>query len=80
VVPGLAGMSSMSYRRFLVANAAGGIVWGTTFCLLGYLVGNAYTKVEHVSSIASDVLLALIVVGIVIVVVRHHRARRAQKA
>ncbi len=80
VVPGLAGMSSMSYRRFLVANAAGGIVWGTTFCLLGYLVGNAYTRVEQVSSIASDVLLGLLVVGVVVLTVRHRRARRAAEA
>ena len=28
VMPGLAGMSKMHYRRFLVANALGGIIWG----------------------------------------------------
>jgi membrane-associated protein len=47
VVPGLAGMSSMPYRIFLPANAAGGLIWGTAYCLLGYFVGHAYTKVEH---------------------------------
>ena len=47
VVPGLAGMSSMPYRVFLPANAAGGVVWGTAYCLLGYVVGQRYTKLEH---------------------------------
>jgi membrane protein DedA with SNARE-associated domain len=77
VVPGLAGMSSMPYRIFLPANAAGGILWGTGFCLLGYFVGHAYTKVEHASGIASDVLLGLIVVVIVVLLIRRRRRERA---
>ena len=76
VVPGLAGMSSMPYRIFLPANAAGGILWGTAFCLLGYFVGHAYTKVEHVSSIASDVLLGLIVVAVAFLLIRRIRQER----
>src|ERR1700690_589623 len=31
VMPGLAGMSRMNYRRFLIANALGGIIWGISF-------------------------------------------------
>ena len=76
VIPGLAGMSSMPYRIFLPANAAGGILWGTAYCLLGYFVGHAYTKVEHVSGLASDVLLGLIVVVIVFLVLRRRRRER----
>jgi membrane protein DedA with SNARE-associated domain len=76
VIPGLAGMSAMPYRIFLPANAAGGILWGTAYCLLGYFVGHAYTKVEHVSGVASDVLLGVIVVVIVILFLRRrHRER-----
>jgi membrane-associated protein len=73
VVPGLAGMSEMPYRIFLPANAAGGVVWGTGFCLLGYLLGHAYTRVEHASSIASDVLLGLVAVVIVALIIRRRR-------
>jgi membrane-associated protein len=76
VVPGLAGMSSMPYRIFLPANAAGGIVWGTAFCLLGYFIGHAYSKVEHASGFASDVLLGLIALVIVVLVVRRRRRER----
>jgi len=75
VVPGLAGMSEMPYRIFLPANMAGGIVWGTTFCLLGYFVGQ---KVEQASGIVSYVLLGLVVVAIVVIGVRRHRKGAAE--
>ncbi|HVA06232.1 MAG TPA: DedA family protein [Acidimicrobiales bacterium] len=80
VVPGLAGMSSMRYRTFLAANIAGGVVWGIGFCLLGYFVGSAYTKVEHYSGIASDVLLGLLAVAIVVIIIRRRRLERADVA
>ena len=70
VVPGLAGMSSMHYRTFLRANAAGGLCWGVLYALLGYFVGQ---RVEKATGIASDVLLGLILVVIVVLVVRHRR-------
>lgn len=77
VVPGLAGMSSMPYRVFLPANATGGLLWGTGYCLLGYYLGHAYTKVEHASGIASDVLLGLIAVVIVLLFIRRRHKERA---
>jgi membrane-associated protein len=77
VVPGLAGIAGMPYRKFQAANVAGALVWGTAFCLLGYAVGNAYKKVEHASSLASDVLLGVIVVVVIGLVIRHRRRERA---
>jgi membrane protein DedA with SNARE-associated domain len=70
VVPGLSGTSAMHYRTFFPANALGGLVWGTGFCLLGYFVGQ---KVESASGIASYVLLGVIVVVIVTLSVRRRR-------
>jgi len=78
IVPGLAGISSMPYRAFLPANAAGGLVWGTAYCLLGYLVGHAYTRVEHASSIASDVLLGLVVAVLIVLAIRRRRREKAE--
>jgi membrane-associated protein len=78
-VPGLAGISSMPYRVFLPANAAGGLIWGTGFCLLGYILGHAYTKVEHASGLASDILLGLIAVVIIVLAVRRHRREKGGK-
>jgi membrane-associated protein len=62
VVPSLAGTSAMRYRRFLVANALGGVCWGILYTLLGYYAGNAYTKVEHYSTYAAIGVATLVVV------------------
>jgi membrane-associated protein len=70
VVPGLAGLSSMHYRTFLAANAAGGLCWGVLYVLLGYFLGQS---VEKISGYASDVVLGLILVVIVVLVIRHFR-------
>jgi membrane protein DedA with SNARE-associated domain len=72
MVPGLAGMSGMRYSRFLAANATGGIVWGTTYTLLGYFIG---TSIENVTGPASLALLG----AIVLVVVALHLRSRAKK-
>jgi membrane protein DedA with SNARE-associated domain len=66
-------MSSMHYPTFLGANAAGGIAWGVLYVLLGYFVGQ---KVEQATGIASYVLLALIVVVVAFLVVRHRRKEK----
>jgi membrane protein DedA with SNARE-associated domain len=75
VIPGLAGLSRMPYRIFLPANAAGGLCWGVLFVLLGYFVGQ---RVERATGIASDILLGLIFVVIVVLVIRHLRKSRRE--
>ncbi len=47
MMPALAGASGMPYRRFLVWNAAGGIIWGSVFVVLGYLAGSSYHVIEQ---------------------------------
>jgi undecaprenyl-diphosphatase len=44
--PIVAGVSRMPYPRFLIFNILGGIVWATTFSLLGYLVGNSWDIIK----------------------------------
>jgi membrane protein DedA with SNARE-associated domain len=75
VVPGLAGMSSMRYRVFLAANGVGGLCWGVLYCLLGYFVGE---RVEKATGVASDIVLGLILVAIVLLVIRHHRTQKEE--
>lgn len=61
MVPGLAGMSGVTYSRFLPANVAGGVIWGVGYTLLGYLVG---TTVESISGQLGAVLLGAVIVGL----------------
>ncbi len=68
VMPGLAGMSRMNYRRFLIANAAGGLLWGVTFTLLGYFAGTALTKIEKY---ASWMGLAVLIVMVLFFIIYH---------
>jgi membrane-associated protein len=76
VMPGLAGVSRMPYRRFLFWNAVGGLVWGVTFCLVGYLAGNSYEVVEQQIGIWGAVATVALVVATVVVL--HLRRRRAE--
>jgi membrane-associated protein len=73
VIPGLAGMSRLHYRRFLAANAAGALCWGVLYTLLGYFAGHALDSIEKYSGWAASGLLVLFVVIIVIVHLRHKR-------
>jgi membrane protein DedA with SNARE-associated domain len=74
VMPGLAGMSRMNYRRFLIANALGGLIWGVTFTLLGYFAGTALTKIENYASwVGLSVLIVMILFFIIFHFVKRSR-------
>lgn len=74
VMPGLAGMSRMNYRRFLIANALGGLLWGVSFTLLGYFAGTALTRIEKYASwVGLAVLIAMILFFIVFHFVKKRR-------
>jgi membrane protein DedA with SNARE-associated domain len=76
LVPGLAGMSGMRYRTFLAFNAVGGIVWGTTFVLIGYAAGKSYTAIAGTAGTVSLLVLAVVVAAVVVYVVVRRRRRR----
>ena len=73
VMPGLAGLSRMQYRRFLLANAAGALVWGVGYSLLGYFAGTALTKIERFASWFGIAVLVVVVAVIVTIYIRHRR-------
>jgi membrane-associated protein len=77
VMPGIAGLSRLPYRTFLLWNALGGIVWGVTFSLVGYFAGASYAAVA--SNIGKG---AAVVVGVLVIaaLVGHLRRRRREQA
>lgn len=46
LMPTMAGMARLPYRSFVVWNAAGGLLWGAGFVLVGYLAGG-YLQLLH---------------------------------
>lgn len=67
VMPALAGSAQMPYPRFLVFNAAGGILWGTVVVLVGYAAGASYASVERTLGRGTAVaVLAVAVVGVLV--------------
>src|SRR5215468_1624543 len=75
----LAGTSKMRWRRFLPANASGGIVWAGIYTLASYLAGNA---LQQASGIIDWVLIGAAVVAIVaaLLAVRRQTDRLAARA
>ncbi|WP_211881862.1 DedA family protein [Pseudarthrobacter albicanus] len=79
VMPALAGTSRMHYPRFLVFNAAGGLVWGAGFVLLGFLAGNSYEAVAKAAG--RDITAVVLVVAVIAFIVwRVRKARRERRA
>jgi membrane protein DedA with SNARE-associated domain len=77
VMPALAGTARMRYPKFLVFNAAGGLVWGTVVVLVGYAAGASYATVERtVGRGAALAVLAVALVALLVWRVRSHRRER----
>ncbi|MGD0053979.1 MAG: DedA family protein [Acidimicrobiales bacterium] len=75
VMPALAGMSRMDYRRFLVANVAGATLWGVGYTLLGYFAGGALNQIERSASwVGIAVLVAMVALFITYHFVKRRRA------
>src|SRR5580692_12505552 len=75
----LAGISRMRWRKFLVANAAGGIVWAALYTFAAYAAGAAF---ERLSKTVNIVLLVAGVIAIVtaLFLVRKQFGKYADKA
>jgi len=75
----LAGTSKMRWRKFLPANAAGGIIWAGIYTLAAYLAG---TALEQVSGILDWVLLGagIVVIAAALLVGRRQTDRLAARA
>lgn len=79
VMPGLAGMSRMPYRRFLAYNAAGGVVWGIGVVLLGFFAGSSYRQLEQSLGRVSALLTAGLLAAAAVAWWRHRRHQRHQE-
>jgi membrane protein DedA with SNARE-associated domain len=82
----LAGVNHMPWRKFLVFNAAGGILWATIYGILGYVGGlvlhDNFAAVERIARtigwIGGGVIIGAAIV--LFIVYRVRRSRRLRKA
>jgi membrane-associated protein len=74
--PFVAGIGRMTYPRFLIYNATGGVVWITAFVYAGYYFGN----IPLVKQNFSLVILAIIVISILPGVFEYWRHRSEPEA
>jgi membrane protein DedA with SNARE-associated domain len=61
----LAGTSRMRWRKFLPANAAGGIVWAGIYTMASYMAGNALQRASRTIDL---IIVAVAVLGVVVVI------------
>jgi membrane-associated protein len=74
-VPFVAGVGSMTYRRFFAYNVIGGFVWVYFFTYAGYFFGTR----PFVQKNFKLVILAIIVLSVLPIVFEFVRARRAAR-
>ncbi len=75
----LAGTYRLSWRRFLVYNATGGVVWATVFGLGGFLLGDNVHRLGGPLGVAGAVV-AVIAAGAGLVFLRRNAHRLAEEA
>ncbi|XDZ52822.1 DedA family protein [Neisseriaceae bacterium CLB008] len=73
--PFVAGMGSMSYRKFITYNVSGAIIWVLLFATAGYLFGN----LEIVKKNLSVIMLGIIILSIMPGVVEYLRHRKGSQ-
>jgi membrane protein DedA with SNARE-associated domain len=64
-MPGLAGASRMEYRRFLVFNVMGGVIWGSACVLLGFFAAHSIGTITHALGVTSGAIVVFIALGLI---------------
>jgi membrane-associated protein len=74
--PIVAGASGMHYRRFVVYNMIGGVLWSCGVTILGYFLG----QVAFVKSNIELILIGIVVLSVVPIAIEFLRGRRRRRA
>lgn len=66
LMPAIAGASNMHYPVFLRWNALGGLVWGTTFVVLGHAAGKSWEAIASKANTGLLVAVVVLVIGAIV--------------
>ena len=75
----LAGVNRMHWRRFLIFNAAGGIIWSTLYGVAAYLLGQQLLRLSGRLDLVLAIIGFAVILG-VIVFLRRNEARLQREA
>ena len=76
LVPGLAGMSGLTWWRFLPYNLLGGVIWASVVALLGYFAGAGLAVVQEQLGMVSNIVFGVLVAAVLVLWLRSHVRRR----
>jgi membrane-associated protein len=81
LMPAAAGAAQVRYRTFTVYNVLGGLIWGTGYCLVGYLAGSAYAVVaSRIGTGFAVAIGAIVVLAVAAWAYRRHRTASGRRA
>jgi membrane protein DedA with SNARE-associated domain len=76
----LAGVNNMNWPKFLLYNAAGGILWAIIYGLIGYYAGKVFhdnfSAVEHLAGRTTLILAIFIILGALIAFLLYKKRKR----
>ena len=75
----LAGTNRMQWRRFLIYNATGGIVWAAVYTFVAYVAGDSLRRASGTINLALGAA-AVVGIGIALLVVRRQTGKLTARA
>jgi undecaprenyl-diphosphatase len=79
LVPFVAGASRMPYRRFLISDALGAVLWTVGFVLLGYGLGASWRVAEQWIGRSSMLLAGIIAIAGLVLWLRRRRRQASAR-
>jgi membrane protein DedA with SNARE-associated domain len=80
LIPFVAGASKMPYRKFVLYDAAGAVLWTVAFVTIGYIVGASWQVAEQWISRSGLILAAIVLLGGSVLWIRRRRRNQASQA
>ena len=74
LAPIVAGVGAMRYRRFVIFNALGGVLWGAGVTGVGYLLGSTIPDIDHyLLPIIAAIVLVSVAPSLIHIAVNHRQ-------
>jgi membrane protein DedA with SNARE-associated domain len=77
LVPFVAGASRMPYRKFVLYDALGAVLWTIGFVTLGYVLGASWRIAEQWIGRSGLILAAIAALAVLVIWIRRHRKKPA---